>query len=52
MVPAGPRMVAPEAAAGHAFSARTVIPGDQGYLPRMSYRERWDVARRYHMLPP
>jgi hypothetical protein len=51
-VPVGPRMVAPVAAAGHAFSARTVTPGDQVYLPRMSYRERWDVARRCHMVPP
>jgi hypothetical protein len=52
IVPIGPRVVAPDAAAGHAFSARTVTPGVQAGLPRMSYRERWDVARRCHMVPP
>jgi hypothetical protein len=51
-VTVGPRLVAPDAAAGHAFSARTVMPGSQAHLPRMSFRERWEVARRYHMVPP
>jgi hypothetical protein len=52
MVAVGPRMAPPPAAANHAFSARTVMPGDQTYLPQMSYRERWDLARRCHMVPP
>jgi hypothetical protein len=50
-VEVGPRTAAPGVAASHAFSARTVTPGDQSYLPRLSYRERWDVARRCHIVP-
>jgi hypothetical protein len=52
MVPVGPRLVAPAATASHAFSTRTVLPGGQADLPRMSYRERWQVARRSYMVPP
>lgn len=52
MVAVGPRMAAPGAPGSHAFSARTVTPGDQAYLPRMSYRERWHVARQCRMVPP
>jgi hypothetical protein len=52
LVAVGPRMTAPGVAATHAFSARTVTPLDQAGLPRMSYRERWMVARRCHMVPP
>jgi len=52
MVPVGPRIAAPDAAASHAFSARTVTPQDDVSLPRMSYRERWNVARRWRMVPP
>jgi hypothetical protein len=51
-VAVGPRMAAPDAAASHAFSPRTITPVSQVALPPMSYRERWDVARRYHMVPP
>jgi hypothetical protein len=51
LVEVGPRRLAPGMAASHAFSARTVTPGDQTYLPRLSYRERWDVARRCHIVP-
>jgi hypothetical protein len=51
LVEVGPRTLAPGMAGSHAFSARTVTPGDQTYLPRLSYRERWDVARRCHIVP-
>jgi hypothetical protein len=52
LVPVGPRRAVPAAAASHAFSARTVMPAGQVHLPRMSYRERWQVARRSYMVPP
>jgi hypothetical protein len=52
IVAVGPRLAAPDAAASHAFSSRTVAPGDRLRLPRMSYRERWQVARRCHFVPP
>ena len=52
MVTVGPRIAPPDAAASHTFSARTVTPRDEGCLPRMSYRERWNVARRCRMMPP
>ena len=40
----GPRLARP-GAASHAFSARTLVPGHRHELPRMSYRERWQLAR-------
>ena len=52
MVTVGPRLAPPSAAANHAFSARTVMPEDRACLPPMSYRERWQVARQYRMMPP
>jgi hypothetical protein len=40
----GPRLK-PPGAESHAFSARTLVPGVAGRLPRMPYRERWALAR-------
>jgi len=51
MVAVGPRIVTP-GEASHAFSSRTLTPTGRTCLPRLSYRERWDVARRCHMVPP
>jgi hypothetical protein len=40
----GPRL--PKVTPGsHLHSARTVLPEHAGWLPRMSYRERWALAR-------
>ena len=50
MVAVGPR-IAPPDEASHAFSSRTATPAEQIYLPRMSYRERWNVARRCRTVP-
>jgi hypothetical protein len=52
MVAVGPRLRAAPVAASHTFSPRTVSPGDQAHMPRMSYRERWEVARACGMVPP
>lgn len=46
----GPRL-APPGPESHAFSARTLAPEAAPRLPRMSYRERWEVARRWHVVP-
>ena len=35
-------------AESHAFSARTLAPQVAPHLPRMSYRERWEVARHWN----
>jgi hypothetical protein len=51
IVAVGPHIVTP-GEASHAYSSRTLTPADQTRLPRMPYRERWDVARRCHMVPP
>jgi hypothetical protein len=40
----GPRLK-PPGAESHAFSARTVMPSLAARLPRMPYRERWELAR-------
>jgi hypothetical protein len=47
----GPRLT-PPSSESHAFSARTLTPGATPRLPRMSYRERWLAARRWHIVPP
>jgi hypothetical protein len=41
----GPRLT-PAGAESHAFSARTLVPERGPGLRRLSYRERWEVARR------
>jgi len=41
----GPRLPKPAAAGSHLHSARTVVPGHACGLPRMTYRERWALAR-------
>jgi hypothetical protein len=41
----GPRL-APPCAESHAISARTLVPEHRHGLPRLSYRERWEIARR------
>jgi hypothetical protein len=41
----GPRL-APPGAESHAFSARTIVPEHRQGMPRLSYRERWEIARR------
>jgi hypothetical protein len=46
----GPRLE-PPGGGSHAFSARTLAPQVAPQLPRMSYRERWEVARRWHVVP-
>ena len=51
LVRVGPRLAPPDEYS-HAFSARTATPADQVGLPRMSYRERWKVARSCRMVPP
>ena len=51
LVRVGPRLAPPDEHS-HAFSARTATPADQVGLPRMSYRERWQVARGCRMVPP
>jgi len=43
-VPIGPRLPKP-AEGSHLHSARTVLPEHARWLPRMSYRERWALAR-------
>ena len=40
----GPRLARP-GADSHAFSARTLVPEHRHELPRLSYRERWEIAR-------
>jgi hypothetical protein len=40
----GPRL-APPSAESHAFSARTLVPEHELGSPRLSYRERWEIAR-------
>jgi hypothetical protein len=40
----GPRLTGPSYGS-HLRSARTVLPDDARSLPRMSYRERWEIAR-------
>ena len=47
----GPRL-APPGQESHAFSARTLAPQVAPHLPRMSYRERWEVARHWNVVPP
>ncbi len=44
MVEVGPRL-SPPAAASHVFSPRTVLPEEQRYLPRLSFRQRWEIAQ-------
>jgi hypothetical protein len=51
LVRVGPRLSPPDEHS-HAFSARTATPADQVGLPRMSYRERWKVARNCRTVPP
>jgi hypothetical protein len=51
LVRVGPRLAPPDEHS-HAFSARTATPADQVGLPRMSYRERWQVARGCRTVPP
>jgi hypothetical protein len=41
----GPRL-APPGADSHAFSARTLVPEHRQRLPRLSYRERWQIAQQ------
>jgi hypothetical protein len=41
----GPRL-GPPGADSHAFSARTVVPEHRRRLPRLSHRERWEIARQ------
>ncbi len=41
----GPRL-APPGAYSHAVSARTLVPEHRHGLPPLSYRERWEIARR------
>jgi hypothetical protein len=41
----GPRLARP-GAESHAFSARTLVPEHRHGLPPLSYRERWEIARR------
>jgi hypothetical protein len=41
----GPRLALP-GAESHAFSARTVVPEHRNSLPRLSFRERWEIVRR------
>ena len=43
-VVAGPRL-SPPTAASHVYSARTVLPRDERYFPRLSFRERWELAQ-------
>jgi hypothetical protein len=45
LVAVGPRL-APPGAESHAFSARTLVPEHRHRLPPLSYRERWQIARR------
>jgi hypothetical protein len=52
IVAVGPRLAAQDAAASHALSSRTVTPRHRVCLPRISYWERWNVARRCHIVPP
>jgi hypothetical protein len=50
-VAVGPRLE-PPGAESHIFSARTLVPASAARLPRMSYRERWALARTgAHPLP-
>ncbi len=42
-VAVGPRL-SPPTAGSHAFSARTVLPEYKRHLPRLSFRERWEIA--------
>jgi hypothetical protein len=51
LVRVGPRLAAPDEHS-HAFSARTATPAGLVGLPRMTYRERWQVARCCRMMPP
>ncbi|MDJ0945098.1 MAG: hypothetical protein QNJ30_16640 [Kiloniellales bacterium] len=44
-VTVGPRLAPPDGRS-HAFSARTLTPEDQPARPRLSYRERWRLARQ------
>jgi hypothetical protein len=41
----GPRLPKPPTVASHLHSARTVLPEHACALPRMTYRERWALAR-------
>ena len=51
LVRSGPAWPAPDEQRATRFRRARLTPGDQVYLPRMSYRERWEVARRCHMVP-